>query len=93
MSWFGDRTVSLPLGEAFHVRRLTIKSSQVGQVSDRQRARWSVGRRMQLALSLLADPVLDAVITGESAFDDLPGTMAALTATPGDVLCHRIRYS
>jgi NADPH:quinone reductase-like Zn-dependent oxidoreductase len=92
MSWFGDRVVSLPLGEAFHVRRLTIKSSQVGHVSDRQRGRWSVGRRMQLALSLLGDPVLDVLITGESAFDDLPGTMAALAEAPGDVLCHRIRY-
>jgi NADPH:quinone reductase-like Zn-dependent oxidoreductase len=92
MSWFGDRIVALPLGEAFHVRRLTIKSSQVGQVSDRQRARWDTGRRMRLALALLADPALDVLITGESAFDDLPDTMAALAAAPG-VLCHRIRYS
>jgi threonine dehydrogenase-like Zn-dependent dehydrogenase len=93
MSWYGDRIVSLPLGEAFHVRRLTIKSSQVGQVSAAQRGRWSFGRRMQLALSLLADPVLDVLITGESAFIDLPGTMAALADAPGDTLCHRIRYS
>ena len=32
MSWFGDRQVSLPLGDAFHSRRLTIKSSQVGRL-------------------------------------------------------------
>jgi hypothetical protein len=48
---------------------------------------------MQLALSLLADPALDVVITGESSFDDLPDTMAALAAAPAGVLCHRIRYS
>ncbi len=34
MSWFGDREVSLPLGEAFHSRRLSIRSSQVGTVGD-----------------------------------------------------------
>lgn len=92
MSWFGDRRVSLPLGEAFHVRRLTIRSSQVGQVSAGQRARWNYSRRMQLALSLLSDQVLDELITGESAFDDLPETMANLAVAPGDVLCQRIRY-
>ena len=31
MSWYGDQPVPLPLGEAFHARRLTLKSSQVGQ--------------------------------------------------------------
>jgi NADPH:quinone reductase-like Zn-dependent oxidoreductase len=92
LSWFGESRVSLSLGEAFHVRRLTIKSSQVGQVSAVQRPRWNFNRRMQLALSLLSDPVLDGLITGESAFDDLPETMATLAVAPGDALCHRIRY-
>lgn len=93
MSWFGNRSVPLPLGEAFHARRLTIKSSQVSAVAPTQRARWDHTRRMQLALSMLADPALDILVTGESAFEDLPHTMAALAATPGDTLCHRIRYA
>jgi threonine dehydrogenase-like Zn-dependent dehydrogenase len=92
LSWSGDRGVTLPLGEAFHARRLTIKSSQVGMVADRQRARWDTRRRMQLALRLLADPSLDALITGESDFDALPETMARLADNPGDELCHRVRY-
>lgn len=92
MSWFGDRQVPLPLGGAFHSRRLTIKSSQVGHVAASQRARWDTRRRMAHALSLLADPVLDVLITGENAFDDLPDVMARLAQTPGDALCHRIRY-
>ena len=93
LSWFGDRRVSLPLGGAFHARRLTIASSQVGRVAPSQRSRWTAGRRMQLALSLLADPVLDVLITGESDFDALPGVMPLLAASPGDTLCHRIRYA
>jgi len=92
MSWFGDRQVTLPLGGAFHSRRLTIKSSQVGHVAASQRARWDTRRRMARALSLLADPALDVLITGESAFDDLPDVMARLAHAPGDALCHRIKY-
>jgi 2-desacetyl-2-hydroxyethyl bacteriochlorophyllide A dehydrogenase len=92
MSWYGDRVVPLALGEGFHARRLTLTSSQVGSVAGAQRARWDTRRRMQLALSLLADPLLDALITGESEFDALPGVMAALAAAPGETLCHRIRY-
>lgn len=91
-SWYGDASVTLPLGGAFHARRLTIRSSQVGHVASAQRARWSAARRMALALAMLADPVLDVLITGESLFEDLPEVMARLAASPGDTLCHRIRY-
>jgi 2-desacetyl-2-hydroxyethyl bacteriochlorophyllide A dehydrogenase len=93
LSWYGDQQVSLPLGGAFHARRLTIRSSQVGQVAASQRARWTFRRRMELALRLLREPALDALITGESRFEDLPEVMRKLAADAGDTLCHRIRYS
>jgi hypothetical protein len=83
----------MALGQSFHARRLTLRSSQVGSVASSQRARWDTRRRMQLALTLLADPVLDRLITGESAFEELPEVMAQLAAAGGDTLCHRIRYS
>lgn len=92
MSWFGDRTIALPLGESFHSRRLTIRSSQVGSIPPDRRAEWDTRRRMALALELLRDEALDAMVTGESAFDELPDVMARLAAQPGDTLCHRIRY-
>lgn len=92
MSWYGDRLVSLPLGEAFHARRLSIRSSQVGHVAAGQRARWDSRRRMGLALSLLGSPALEVLVTGESAFEDLPSVMAQLAAAPAGTLCHRIRY-
>jgi 2-desacetyl-2-hydroxyethyl bacteriochlorophyllide A dehydrogenase len=93
MSWYGDREVTLPLGEAFHSRRLTIKSSQVGSVPESQRSRWTMRRRMELALRLLADPCLDVLITGESEFEELPGVMARIARGAGDTLCHRVRYA
>lgn len=93
LSWFGDRTVPLPLGGAFHAKRLAIVSSQVGSIAPAQRSRWDSRRRMQLALRLLEDASLDALITGESDFEALPKVMAELAAAPGDTLCHRVRYS
>jgi threonine dehydrogenase-like Zn-dependent dehydrogenase len=93
LSWYGTTTVPLALGEDFHARRLTLKSSQVGHVASSQRARWDSGRRMATALRLLADPSLDALISGESPFERLPEVMTRLAASPGDELCHRVRYS
>src|SRR5471032_194937 len=92
MSWYGNHAVPVALGEGFHARRLTLKSSQVGRVAASQRARWDTRRRMHLALTLLTDDALDVLISGESAFDALPQVMAQLAAAPGDALCHRIRY-
>ena len=92
LSWYGNQPVPLSLGEAFHSRRLTIRSSQVGRIAAEQSARWDNRRRMALAMSLLADETLDALITGESAFDELPDVLERLSAAPGDELCHRIRY-
>jgi threonine dehydrogenase-like Zn-dependent dehydrogenase len=91
-SWYGNDVVPLRLGEAFHARRLTIRSSQVGTVAAAQRARWDSRRRMTLALGLLADAALDALITGESDFESLPEIMPRLVRSPDDVICHRIRY-
>lgn len=92
LSWFGTSPVALPLGGAFHARRLTLRSSQVGRVAPQQRGRWSYRRRLELALDLLRDPVLDALVTGESAFDDLPRTMERLAGAADGTLCHAVRY-
>ncbi len=92
LSWYGDRAVTVPLGEAFHARRLTIRSSQVGYPPALQRGRWDNRRRMALALGLLTDPALDVLISGESPFDELPSVMPRLTADDSDALCHRIKY-
>jgi threonine dehydrogenase-like Zn-dependent dehydrogenase len=92
LSWYGDRAVSVPLGEAFHARRLTLKSSQVGSIASLRRVRWSHRRRLTLALSLLTDPALDALINSEGGFDQLPETLAALALSPGEVIMHRVRY-
>ncbi|MEU6285435.1 zinc-binding alcohol dehydrogenase [Streptomyces sp. NPDC047028] len=92
LSWYGDRRVTLPLGEAFHSRRLTVRGSQVGTVSPAARPGRGYAERMALALDLLADPALDALVTGESAFEELPDVMPRLAAGELPALCHRIGY-
>lgn len=93
MSWFGQQAVALPLGEAFHAKRLTLRSSQVGHLPPARLPRWTYRRRMELALSLLVDDRLDVLISGESDFADLPDLMPVLAADGAGVLCHRIRYA
>ncbi|ELP71180.1 dehydrogenase [Streptomyces turgidiscabies] len=92
LSWYGDRRVSLPLGEAFHSRRLTVRSSQVGTVSPAARPGRSYADRLALALDLLADPALDALVTGECAFEELPDVLPKLASGETPALCHRVRY-
>jgi hypothetical protein len=92
LSWFGDQPVTLPLGEDFHDRRLTIRSSQVGSVATSRRRGWTHARRLGKALTLLRDPRLDALISGESPFEDLPRTMATLAGGQLSALCHRVVY-
>lgn len=92
LSWYGDRKVSLPLGEAFHSRRLVIRSSQVGTVSPARSARRTYADRLAIALDLLADPAFDALITGESSFEELPKTMTGLAAAESTEMCHLVRY-
>lgn len=92
LSWYGARQPKVPLGAAFHSRRLTLRSSQVGSVAAAQRTRWTHARRMALVLRLLAHDELDALISGESAFDELPELLRRLSSEPGYTLCHRILY-
>ncbi|MFH0177559.1 zinc-binding alcohol dehydrogenase [Streptomyces cacaoi] len=92
LSWYGDRKVSLPLGEDFHSRRLVIRSSQVGTVSPARRSSRTYADRLALALELLADPALDALVTGDSAFEELPEVMPKLATGEIPALCHRVRY-
>ena len=54
-SWFGIKPVVLPLGGAFHRRRLTIRSTQVSTVPARLSARWAPSRRRLEAVDLLSE--------------------------------------
>ncbi len=91
LSWYGRKPVSLPLGQDFHVKRLALRSSQVGRVAPARRVRRSHRERLATALELLCDPVFDALIDGEVAFAALPAELARLAAGE-PALCRVVRY-
>jgi len=90
-SWYGDEMTEVPLGGRFHQRRLKIIGSQVGRIPANQAARWTYRRRLEKAMTLLADPKLDALISGETGFADIAENYGAILQDP-ETLCHRIRY-
>jgi threonine dehydrogenase-like Zn-dependent dehydrogenase len=92
MSWYADRKITLPLGEDFHARRLSLRASQVGMVARARRHRRTNAERLALAVSLLQDPGFDAFLTGSSAFADLPDVVRRLADGTLDALCHVIEY-
>jgi threonine dehydrogenase-like Zn-dependent dehydrogenase len=89
-SWYGDEAPAVPLGEAFHTRRLRLISTQVGMVAPAMRGRRSHAERLATALDLLADPAYDALLQGPTRFADLPDAMPRILAPGG--LCHVISY-
>uniref|UniRef100_UPI00315850A7 zinc-dependent alcohol dehydrogenase n=2 Tax=Aquabacter sp. L1I39 TaxID=2820278 RepID=UPI00315850A7 len=91
-SWYGDAAVTVRLGGAFHAKRLRVVSSQVGAVPLERRARWSRRRRLAKALDLLADDRLDALITHEVNFSQLPERMEAILDGAPDAVATVIRY-
>ena len=68
-SWFGTKPVTLPLGGAFHRRRLSIRSTQVSTMPARLSGTWTRSRRRQEAVELLAELPLAQLCTHVFAFD------------------------
>ena len=89
-SWYGDHAPTVPLGEAFHARRLRLIATQVGAVAPPMRGRRSHAERLALALELLADARYDALLDGPTRFEDMPEAMPRILAPGG--LCHVITY-
>jgi threonine dehydrogenase-like Zn-dependent dehydrogenase len=88
-SWFGRQPVPLPLGGAFHRRRLTIRSTQVSTIPAAMSATWTVARRRAEAAALLPELPLDELCTHTFPFaaaadafravdENVPGLMHAV---------------
>ncbi len=88
-SWFGTTPVTLPLGGAFHRRRLIIRSTQVSTVPARLSGTWTRLRRRRETVELLAELPLGELCTHVFAFghaaeafravdEGIPGLMHAV---------------
>lgn len=89
-SWYGDAAPRVPLGEAFHARRLKLIGTQVGSIAPPMRGRRTYAQRLGAALALLDNPAYDALLEGPTPFRDLPAAMPSILAPGG--LCHVITY-
>ena len=89
-SWYGDHAPGVPLGEAFHARRLRLIATQVGAIAPMMRHRRTHAERLALAFELLADARYDSLLDGPTRFEDMPEAMPRILAPGG--LCHVISY-
>lgn len=62
-SWYGQKRAPIDLGGKFHRRRLRLISSQVSTLASNFSARWSKGRRLEVAWTMLARLPLQQLIT------------------------------
>ncbi len=72
LSWYGTKPVAVPLGLAFHVRRLRLIASQVGTVAASRRPRWSPSAAPRQGPRSSRDPRLDALLTRRSPSTTCP---------------------
>jgi 2-desacetyl-2-hydroxyethyl bacteriochlorophyllide A dehydrogenase len=79
-SWYGHRDVVVPLGDAFHRRRLTIRSTQVSTIPAHLSARWDRSRRRRAVAELLDSMPLGALATHTVPFDEAAAAYAAIDA-------------
>jgi NADPH:quinone reductase-like Zn-dependent oxidoreductase len=92
LSWYGDGEVAVPLGAAFHSRRLRLISSQVGQVAPSHRSRWTTRRRLAAAVALLGDNRLDALLAPAITFHNLPKRLPDILIAKSGLPCQLIDY-
>lgn len=91
-SWYGTKEVTLPLGGAFHRRRLTLRSTQVSTIPARLQGRWSVERRRAAVRRLLDELPLPALATHEVPFERADEAFAVLDRGEEGVLHVALAY-
>ncbi len=92
LSWYGEGTVPVPLGGAFHSRRLKLIASQVGKVAPSHRATVKHRQRLEQAIALLDDPCLDILLASPVPFTELPARLPQILGPGGGVLCQAVAY-
>ena len=77
LSWYGEKQVTLRLGESFHHQRKRIVASQVATIAPGQRAAGRAARTTAV-LDLLADLRLDRLLAAPIPFERLPEAFARI---------------
>jgi 2-desacetyl-2-hydroxyethyl bacteriochlorophyllide A dehydrogenase len=91
-SWYGSKPVTLPLGGAFHRRRLELRSSQVSTIGSRA-ARWNRKRRLDFTRALMPELPLDVLATHTFPFECAPDAYAAVARGEEGLVHAALSYS
>ncbi|HWC32693.1 MAG TPA: zinc-binding alcohol dehydrogenase [Actinomycetota bacterium] len=91
-SWYGSKRVMLPLGGAFHRRRLTIRSTQVSTIPERLRGEWTIERRRAEARALLSAHPLAPLATHAVPFDDAASAYEIIDRGENDAMHVALTY-
>jgi 2-desacetyl-2-hydroxyethyl bacteriochlorophyllide A dehydrogenase len=91
-SWYGTKEVPLPLGGAFHRRRLRIRSTQVSTIPAHLAGRWNVARRRRVAAQLLRELPVKLLATHEVPFDRAGEAYAAIDRAESGMMHVALTY-
>ena len=91
-SWYGTKDVTLPLGGAFHRRRLSLRSTQVSTIPAHLRRRWTVERRRETARYLLGELPVDRLATHEFVFSRAQDAFDAIDRQEEELLHVALRH-
>jgi 2-desacetyl-2-hydroxyethyl bacteriochlorophyllide A dehydrogenase len=91
-SWYGTKPASLPLGAAFHRRRLALRSSQVSTLPAALTARWDRGRRAETAWGLARELPLAVLASHEFPFERAAEAYARLDRKEDGLIHAALRY-
>jgi 2-desacetyl-2-hydroxyethyl bacteriochlorophyllide A dehydrogenase len=91
-SWYGTKPAPLPLGAAFHRRRLALRSSQVSTLPAALTARWDRGRRAEVAWQLARELPLAVLASHEFPFEQAAEAYARLDRKEDGLIHAALRY-
>lgn len=85
-SWYGQKPVTLALGERFHRNHLRLISSQVSHLAPRWRARWSKARRLAVAWKMVVRQRPERLVTHRFPLDEAVAAYRLLDERPEEAL-------
>lgn len=85
-SWYGQKPVTLDLGEQFHRNHLRLMSSQVSHLAPRWHARWSKARRLAVAWKMVARHRPERLVTHRFPLGEAAAAYRLLDERPEEAL-------
>jgi 2-desacetyl-2-hydroxyethyl bacteriochlorophyllide A dehydrogenase len=92
-SWYGDKRADVDLGTHFHRGRLSLQSSQVSRLPSRLLARWTKGRRLEVALQAAARLPVQKLVSHRFPIESAAEAYRLLDESPGDCLQVLLTYT